>query len=122
MRTILNFGHTLGHALEKISDYKMLHGVAVAYGCLFAAKISVCLNYLTLEKYQIIEKFFAKWQIYLSDLKTYDFNKVLQIMQHDKKNQQQQINMVLLQDIGQALVINKKFSHAIDVNALEKFL
>src|SRR5205085_3011048 len=39
-RVVLNFGHTIGHALEKISNYTLLHGHAVAYGILVEAHIS----------------------------------------------------------------------------------
>ena len=40
LRMILNFGHTIGHAIEKINDFKILHGYAVALGILVEAKIA----------------------------------------------------------------------------------
>jgi 3-dehydroquinate synthase len=39
-REVLNYGHTLGHAIEKHSGYSMRHGEAVAIGCLYAAEIA----------------------------------------------------------------------------------
>ena len=45
-RKILNFGHTLAHALEKVTDYKYFkHGEAVGYGILFAAELSKSLAF-----------------------------------------------------------------------------
>lgn len=41
-RAILNFGHTVGHALELLSHYTLPHGAAVAYGCLLEAEFSAC--------------------------------------------------------------------------------
>ena len=46
LRRILNFGHTLGHALEAVSDYALSHGEGVALGMIAAAKLSVKMHYL----------------------------------------------------------------------------
>jgi 3-dehydroquinate synthase len=46
LRRILNFGHTLGHALEAASGYKLSHGEGVALGMIAAARLSVMMNYL----------------------------------------------------------------------------
>ena len=39
-RALLNFGHTLGHAIEKLKDFTWLHGECVSVGCCLAAEIS----------------------------------------------------------------------------------
>jgi 3-dehydroquinate synthase len=44
-RALLNLGHTFGHAIEKMSNFEVLHGQAVALGCLMAARLSSLLNY-----------------------------------------------------------------------------
>ena len=41
-RALLNFGHTIGHAIEKLKHFEMLHGECVALGCVAAAYISWC--------------------------------------------------------------------------------
>ena len=44
LRRTLNLGHTLGHAIEKVSQYKVSHGEAVAIGCVFACRLAERLN------------------------------------------------------------------------------
>ena len=48
-REILNYGHTLGHAIEKLEDYKLRHGEAVAIGLVFAAELSNVTGHLSSE-------------------------------------------------------------------------
>ena len=50
-RKILNFGHTLAHALEKVTNYRYFkHGEAVGYGIIFAADLSKSLDFMTTRK------------------------------------------------------------------------
>ena len=44
-RKLLNFGHTFGHAIESATNYKIPHGICVAYGCLIAFWISKKKNF-----------------------------------------------------------------------------
>ncbi|BBM89760.1 3-dehydroquinate synthase [Spirochaetota bacterium] len=53
-RRILNFGHTIGHGIEILSDYKINHGNAVAIGCVFEAWLSYRLKYLPAEHFENI--------------------------------------------------------------------
>jgi len=60
LRAILNFGHTAGHALEKVAGYgEYVHGEAVSIGSIFAARASVVLTGLTQADCDRIEKMFA---------------------------------------------------------------
>jgi 3-dehydroquinate synthase len=60
LRAILNFGHTVGHALEKVAGYgEYIHGEAVSVGSIFAARASVELTGLTQDECDRIEKIFA---------------------------------------------------------------
>ena len=57
LRGILNFGHTLGHAIENAAGYgEYLHGEAVAIGMVYAARLSVALKGLSVEESERIEK------------------------------------------------------------------
>ncbi len=60
LRRILNFGHTLGHALEALSKYKITHGEGVALGMIAAARISEKMGYLESEETKRIEGLIRK--------------------------------------------------------------
>ncbi len=93
LRQILNFGHTYGHALEKISNYKLTHGEAVARGIIFAFE-------LALKNRLISRKYFERS---MNLLKSYDLytpikgvnKKVVEVMELDKKIKNGKINFVL---------------------------
>lgn len=97
-RRQLNFGHTLGHALEK--QYDLLHGEAVAIGVAFAAKLSQQL--IAFKGADRLINLIAQY-----DLPTeidYDVDKAFELLQHDKKQESNWMNFVLLQKIGKATV------------------
>jgi 3-dehydroquinate synthase len=105
-RKLLNFGHTIGHAIESLSletDTPLLHGEAVSIGMLAEAKISQLQNLISEEDVQKIQHTLtsAGLPISVSDLQT---QKVLEKMQSDKKNEQGKINFTLLSGIGNATI------------------
>lgn len=105
IRKVLNFGHTIGHALETYSlenDVEpLLHGEAVAIGMICEAYLSVKLNALSeiklTEICTFIDSIYLKYSI---DHKS--FEKLMIIMKQDKKNESEYINFTLLKDIGRA--------------------
>ncbi len=113
IRAVLNFGHTIGHALEKISDYTLLHGHAVGYGILVESHIAMQRQLLTNIEYQDIVDTFASLGILGKKLKKYNINTVLKYTRHDKKNQNNETRYVLLRNIGNTYVSNGKYTHAI---------
>jgi 3-dehydroquinate synthase len=97
-RRLLNFGHTLGHALEK--KYELMHGEAVAIGMAFAAKLSAdMLQFKSADKLiKLIDSY---------DLPTtagYNKQKVFDLLISDKKREGEQMNFVLLEKIGKATI------------------
>ena len=120
LRRILNFGHTIGHALEVISDYEMAHGVAVALGCAVEAHLSMQLGYLSQEDFVQIEKRFSSFSLQLP--KTYTRNKLLAALYHDKKKALGQIRFVLIDKIGHALAFQGDYCRVVTQNALEPTL
>ena len=86
LRKILNFGHTIGHALEQITDYRLLHGYAVGYGILVESKISQLLGILSSESYQTIQSVFARLDIHGHAIAEYDVEHVIEATKNDKKN------------------------------------
>jgi len=100
-RAVLNFGHTVGHAIEKYYDFsKFSHGQSVAIGMVYAVKISHILN---LCGYDLIEKIIKILNIYSLPVNTGEKidNKILSdICGGDKKSESDFIKFVLLEDIG----------------------
>ena len=106
-RAILNFGHTFGHALETYYKYnnKLTHGEAISIGMITAGTISYKLNYLSLTNLNKIKKHFQSNNLPIFDNKLYD-RKIFQIIEKDKKNFNDRINLVLLKNIGNAFLSN----------------
>ncbi|WP_207493606.1 3-dehydroquinate synthase [Aridibaculum aurantiacum] len=97
-RKLLNFGHTIGHAIENL--YQIPHGHAISIGMGVACKVSSAVNGFkeTAEVLQLLKQYGLPPQ--------FDFDKeaTYKILQADKKKQGQQVNYILLQKIGKAIV------------------
>jgi len=102
LRAILNFGHTIGHALEAISHYgKYLHGEAIAIGQVAAAKISRRLVGLPEQEVQRIERLFQRAGLPTKlKLSASQKAKLLAAMKLDKKVSAGEITFVLAKQIG----------------------
>ena len=120
IRKTLNFGHTIGHAIEGfyLSKYQpMLHGYAVAYGMIAESYLSYKMNLIS-------ENDFHKIKVSLQqrygnlDLKKESFGEILALLNNDKKNSNGEINFTLLSGIGSS-VFDQKFAEELIVEALE---
>lgn len=100
-RALLNFGHTIGHAIEKLKDFRLLHGQCVALGCVAAAYISWKRGLLSEEEFYEIRDMNVGFGLPISfdSLKSED---VVEATKHDKKMASGQIRFVLLKEIGKA--------------------
>lgn len=103
LRKILNFGHTIGHAIESISIEKdkipLLHGEAIAIGMLCESYLSYKMKQLPLSDLTTICKT-LQYHFKKYDLTKLDLDEVWEIMTHDKKNEQGKVLCVLLEKIG----------------------
>lgn len=113
LRTLLNCGHTIGHALEKLSGYQLLHGYAVALGLLVEAKIAQLMGHLDAKSYARIKALLNRLNMTSTALKAFDVEAVIQCTYADKKNHGEGVHYVLLQNLGCAYVQGKQFSHPI---------
>ena len=104
-RMILNFGHTIGHALEKHFDFKYLHGECVALGSVAAAYISYKRSMLSTEEFYEIRDMFVPFDLPIS-LDTFDIESVYSNIGHDKKNTDSGLKFILLKKIGKAVITN----------------
>ena len=104
LRKILNFGHTIGHAIESYSLKNdrdpLLHGEAIAIGFICEAYLSVRYNELTenelAEVTSVVNQYFPKYK-----LDQASFGALIELMQNDKKNAEGRINFSLLRSIGE---------------------
>lgn len=104
-RAILNFGHTIGHAIEKLMDFKMLHGECVACGMAAAAYISMERGIIDEKGYigiiNILES--LKLPVKVKGLKA---ENIIKISKSDKKMDAGRIKFILLNGMGNAVIYN----------------
>ena len=102
-RAVLNLGHTIGHAVEKQMNFKLLHGHCVALGTIAAAYISFKREYLSTEEFYEIRDMNVGFDlpIFFEGLSSKD---VLATTKSDKKMINGQIKFILLKKIGQAYI------------------
>ncbi|MFC0271603.1 3-dehydroquinate synthase [Metabacillus herbersteinensis] len=100
IRAILNFGHTLGHAIEAESGYgKLSHGDSVAIGMLFATWLSQ--KHLKANvPYEVLQQWFSKLGFPTDIPPTLSTDALVKRMQKDKKSHANQIQMILLKNIA----------------------
>ncbi|MFP4630326.1 MAG: 3-dehydroquinate synthase, partial [Desulfohalobiaceae bacterium] len=99
-RRKLNFGHTFGHALEKVQG--LPHGQAVSLGMVLAARLSVSQGLLAADKAQRLIRLLQALDLPVKIQG--DPQELLEALGKDKKRQGQSIHFVLLEDIGRAVV------------------
>lgn len=103
LRNILNFGHTVGHALETISNYGIAHGQAVAIGIMAAAGIAQEMGVFQFRDLIRMRKLLKNTGL-MTSLPPVDVKKVLELMKHDKKVQGGKIRFVLPRAIGEVFL------------------
>ena len=105
-RALLNFGHTIGHALEAKNNYKnnLTHGEAISIGMVCATKISNKLNFLSKEKEEEIIKNLKESKLPIN-INKINLDNLFKYILQDKKISGNKIKFVLLKDIGKAFII-----------------
>ena len=103
-RMVLNFGHSIGHAVEKSSNSKIRHGGAVSIGMVGECNVSRKLGMLSEVECKRIESLLEKFGLPLS-AKGLDAEKTLDALRRDKKNRSGELVMVLLQSIGSPVIV-----------------
>lgn len=104
IRKILNFGHTIGHAVESLSlktDNPLLHGEAVAVGIMGEAYIAWQIGYITQDELNLVKEILIKYELPIKY--NQDVNEIYLILLKDKKNSFNKIKFVLPQRLGKCL-------------------
>ena len=119
-RKILNYGHTIGHAIESAQGYKISHGRAIALGMVYEGKISHKLGLLNEEdlnkQNQLIQA------VGLPIIYEGNLNDLIEIMKKDKKAKSGEIYFVLPIKVGEVKQENSLVSFAVDTSFLEECL
>ncbi|WP_185865129.1 3-dehydroquinate synthase [Blattabacterium cuenoti] len=102
LRKILNFGHTIGHALESffLNKKKIMHGVAIANGIIYESWISYKENKLSIENYNEIKSTLMNFYPIKKGFIDSEIKELINIMKHDKKNEKMDFQFSLLNKIG----------------------
>jgi 3-dehydroquinate synthase len=105
LRTLLNYGHTFGHAFETASGYTILHGLAVSMGSICAARLALRLG--------LVDEAFLQRQLDLHQALNlpveypaeFDTQRILELMRRDKKSEFGRLRFVLPTELGQCRVV-----------------
>jgi len=111
IRDLLNFGHTIGHALEASANYTLSHGEAVAIGMRVEAKVAHLLGHLSLSELALLESALPYTVPPFGDIEPY--------LRLDKKGPS---CYVLLIAVGEALAKNGRFSHHVPFEVVKEAL
>ncbi len=103
IRAILNFGHTLGHAVEKLSGFELLHGECVSIGIRGAAWLSMQCGYLSETDYR---KILSLLKLYHLPISVHGImpEEIAAATKSDKKMDQGNIRFILLESVGKARI------------------
>jgi len=104
LRKILNFGHTIGHAIEGhfFNFYRLEHGHAVALGMIAESYIATKIDKLSMNEFRQIINFIKKYFLIPSIAKT-EITEIVELMKNDKKNYEGKIQCALIDKIGHCM-------------------
>ena len=106
IRNILNYGHTIGHAVESASDFKVGHGGAVAIGMLAAARISNKLGIFDKSELDRLKDIIQRAGL-PTEMPSLKVESIVQAMKHDKKILRGRIRFILPKSIGEVFITDK---------------
>lgn len=108
LRRILNYGHTIGHAIESALNYRISHGQAVAIGMNYSAKLSAKLGFLhegsVIRQNNLLQHIGLPHRLSHHKIKP---RNIINNIQYDKKMIKNKINFILLSSIGEAFISDR---------------
>lgn len=102
-RALLNFGHTLGHAIEKLMDFKLYHGECVVLGMIAALEISKNRGILTAQECEAAYEMFEMYEFPMT-VSGISIDDIIKVSKSDKKMDANVIKFILLDKIGNAYI------------------
>ena len=108
IRVILNLGHTIAHAIESLSKFKISHGEAVALGILHSLKISQKMGKIDGEQVNRIEKVFENIGVLPKLKKGFNYSQIKEYIAYDKKIRDGVLQYIILTKIGNCEILQIK--------------
>lgn len=102
-RKVFNYGHTFGHAIETITDYKIPHGIAVCYGMSISNYVSYRFNYISRKEMEEMEDILKPIYSFI-DLPHFDLYRYMNLLKKDKKNMDGNIGLILTKGLGHMFI------------------
>lgn len=102
-RALLNFGHTLGHAVEKLMNFSLYHGECVVLGMIAALDISVKRGNLSPQQYNDIINVFREYKFPLT-VSGITADEIVRVSKNDKKMDAGRVKFILLKELGNAYI------------------
>lgn len=121
-RRLLNFGHTIGHALENLTHYSLSHGEAVAIGILVESYLSMQLGALNQNCFDRIKKILIQYTLPLQLPYQIPIQAVLDMMTLDKKSLKGQPRFVIINRIGSPLAYDSNYCTCVEEPLIRKAL
>ena len=106
LRNILNYGHTVGHAIETVSDFEIEHGRAVAIGMLAAARISNKLGIFDKGELNRLRDIIKRAGL-PTEIPDFKIEGIMQAMKHDKKILKGRVRFILPKSIGEVFITDE---------------
>ncbi len=100
LRKVLNYGHTVGHAVENLSDYTITHGEAISIGMVAEGNIASAIGLISQDEVERIKALLAEAELPTEMPPDQDISEIIEVMKLDKKSRGGQIEMALPQEIG----------------------
>ena len=100
LREVLNLGHTVGRAIETVSDYRLLHGEAVSIGMVAEVKLAYRLGYVTEKERDAVIALLAKAQLPITIPEYIDREALVRKLYTDKKVREGKLRFVIQKGIG----------------------
>ena len=102
LRAILNFGHTIGHAIESANEYNVLHGICVGIGMIYEAYLSQKKLNLPKKDLERIKNILKKLNLPIEEV-SIPKEKIIRLIRYDKKRKESEIRFSLIKKIGKCV-------------------
>jgi 3-dehydroquinate synthase len=122
LRRILNYGHTIGHAVESASQFNLLHGESVAIGMIAAGKLEKALGLVADDRLERITNLLVKLGMPTRIPADITKEKIIELLRTDKKAVGKWPRFVLLESLGTTLCRDGQWAHEVAQDVVGKCL